>query len=285
MRDFRPLALSLMPDVMEAARAMMRHFANRGDFDTKSDGSPVTAADTECEEIVIAALARVAPGVPVIAEEAVASAGATPSSASARFFLVDPLDGTKEFISGRGDFTLNIALVEDGTPRFGLIYAPALARLYLTLSDEEAVATTLDPENGNWQSALGSATRLAARPVSPGRSRVMVASRAHGAAELERWLRDSAVEVGGMTSIGSSLKFCLVADGTADLYPRLSPTMEWDTAAGHAIAVAAGAIVTDAAGAPLRYGKTETGFRNPGFIVWSSPDDLILGELKAALPS
>ncbi|MBL8564568.1 MAG: 3'(2'),5'-bisphosphate nucleotidase CysQ [Hyphomicrobiaceae bacterium] len=282
MRDFRPLVLSLMPDVMEAAKAMMRHFAKRGDFDTKSDGSPVTAADTECEAIVIAALDRVAPGVPVVAEEAVANAGATPSSAAARFFLVDPLDGTKEFISGRGDFTLNIALVEDGTPSFGLIYAPALARLYVTLSDEEAVATTLDPENGDWQAALGSATRLAARPASPGRSRVMVASRAHGAAELERWLRDCSVEVGGMTSIGSSLKFCLVADGTADLYPRLSPTMEWDTAAGHAIAVAAGAIVTDAAGAPLRYGKTERGFRNPGFIVWSSIDDPILGELKAA---
>lgn len=280
--DYRQLVEKLMPCVVAAGAAMMRHFAGRAGFATKSDGSPVTAADTESEAIVTAALQRIAPDVPVIAEEAI-SDGAAPASIGARFFLVDPLDGTKEFISGRGEFTLNIALVENGTPRFGLIYAPALARLYVTLADDLAVAATLDPETGDWHEAIAAAARLQSRAAPADRSRVLVASRAHGAEELDRWLRETAVDVKGMTSIGSSLKFCLVADGTADLYPRLSPTMEWDTAAGHAIAVAAGAVVTDASGLPLRYGKIEAGFLNPGFIVWSSGEDRVLVELRGAV--
>jgi 3'(2'), 5'-bisphosphate nucleotidase len=221
----------------------------------KADESPVTAADQAAEAIILEHLARMAPGVPVVAEEA-AAAGAAPQVAG-RFFLVDPLDGTKEFVAGRDEFTVNIALIEQGAPVLGVVGAPALGRLFAgDVTRGEAF------EIRGAGGAPGSARiPMRVRPWPPD-GPVAVASRSHGSAETEAWL--AAAAVAARVSIGSSLKFCLLAAGEADVYPRFGPTMEWDTAAGHAVVCAAGGDVHEIDGRPLRYGKT--GFRNPSFI-------------------
>jgi 3'(2'), 5'-bisphosphate nucleotidase len=221
----------------------------------KADQSPVTAADQAAEAIILAHLARAAPGVPVVAEEA-AAAGATPAVA-ARFFLVDPLDGTKEFVAGRDEFTVNIALVEDGVPVLGVVGAPALGRMFA------GDVGRGDAFELRWvgASTASDRVRLRVRPTPVG-GPVAVASRSHGSAATEAWLAGAGVSA--RVSIGSSLKFCLLAAGEADVYPRFGPTMEWDTAAGHAVVLAAGGVVRETDGRPLRYGKP--GFRNPSFI-------------------
>jgi 3'(2'), 5'-bisphosphate nucleotidase len=218
----------------------------------KADESPVTAADQAAEAIILERLARAAPGVPVVAEEA-AAAGATPQVA-AQFFLVDPLDGTKEFIAGRDEFTVNIALIAQGAPVLGVVGAPALGRLF---AGDVSRFQAFEIRGGRDASPLA----LRARPRPPG-GPVAVASRSHGSPETEAWL--AAAGVAARVSIGSSLKFCLLAAGEADVYPRFGPTMEWDTAAGHAVVAAAGGEVCETDGRPLRYGKP--GFRNPSFI-------------------
>jgi len=222
------------------------------DFDVrgKSDASPVTAADERAEAIITSALAALTPDIPVVAEEAVSS-GVMPDIASGRFWLVDPLDGTKEFISRNGEFTVNIALVEHGVPVLGVVLAPALGRLYAGGVDL-----------GAWVEDAEGRRPIRCRPV-PDVGLSVVASRSHGdAAELEAFLAGR--KVAALVNAGSSLKLCLVAAGHADLYPRLGRTMEWDIAAGDAVLRAAGGLVRRVGSdEPLRYGKP--GLDNPHF--------------------
>jgi 3'(2'), 5'-bisphosphate nucleotidase len=225
----------------------------------KSDGSPVSNADIEAERLIRAKLAEVVPGAAIIAEESFEAWENGP--APERFLLVDPLDGTREFLSGRDEFTVNIALVEAGQPVVGAIYAPALNHVYF--AGGTAFRAEIPP--GGVLSTPEASSIISTSPV-PGRGMRAIGSRSHMDAETQRWLRR--LPVTELRSAGSSLKFCLIAYGDADVYPRLAPTMEWDTAAGHAILSAAGGCVTTPDGAPLRYGKTEEGFKNHGFVAW-----------------
>ena len=215
----------------------------------KADASPVTEADTRAERVILDGLATCAPNVAVVAEESVA-AGDVPELDGRPFFLVDPLDGTKEFIGRNGEFTVNIALVEDGAPTAGVVYLPALGETFWTAGDGKA-----------WRArGGGAAERIVCR--RPGTRPVAIASRSHRSADTDAYLRR--FNVAETVSAGSSLKFCRIAEGVADLYPRLGRTMEWDIAAGHAIVAAAGGSVETLDGERLLYGKP--GFENPWFV-------------------
>ncbi|MDP9139006.1 MAG: 3'(2'),5'-bisphosphate nucleotidase CysQ [Pseudomonadota bacterium] len=224
----------------------------------KQDHSPLTAADIAAETIILAGLERHAPGIPVIAEESVA-AGRVPEVAD-RFFLVDPLDGTKEFLSRNGEFTINIALIDDARPVLGVVFAPAIKRLFWASAEAGAFAAEVALDDPVTQTAKVS---LRARKVPATGLRVLV-SRSHADAETEAWCKSR--DIATRLAAGSSLKFCLIASGEADVYPRFGRTMEWDTAAGQAILCAAGGRVLTFAGTPLRYGKKAQSFANPGFI-------------------
>ncbi len=240
----------------------------------KADGSPVTAADEAAEAVIVSALAALAPAWPVVAEEAV-SAGRVPDVAD-RFVLVDPLDGTKEFLSRNGEFTVNIAFVEAGVPVAGVVHAPALGRLYAGRAGEGAFAA--DVANG----AVGPFRPIAVRTPGPD-GLVVVASRSHMTAETEAFLKR--YEVASFASAGSSLKLCQVASGEADLYPRLGRTMEWDIAAGDAVLRAAGGGVFTLDGAPLPYGKRnqphDSDFANPFFVAAGGFDPFAAGAATA----
>ncbi|RIA55845.1 3'(2'),5'-bisphosphate nucleotidase [Dichotomicrobium thermohalophilum] len=260
--DFDALAAMLAETAQRAGQAIRKIYAGGLQVREKADASPVTDADEAAEKIILADLARVAPNVPVIAEEAVAS-GSVPATDDV-FFLVDPLDGTKEFVRGTGEFTVNIALVHGDIPRFGLILAPALGELFLTIAEDRAVRAEVGTDTVKPLDSV-SHEPLQTRDPAPGRL-VALASRSHMNETTERFL-----ETHGVTETfqaGSSLKFCRIAQGLADVYPRLGPTCEWDTAAGDAILRAAGGVVLTEDGTPLRYGKAEDGYRNPGFIAW-----------------
>lgn len=221
---------------------------------TKEDGSPVTEADAAAEAVIIEHLK--ATGLPVLGEESVA-AGIIPVL-GARYFVVDPLDGTKEFIKRNGEFTVNIALVEDGRPVMGVVLAPATGDIFV------------GDATGAWAGRVidgAVVDRKAIRVDLSPRLRI-VASRSHGHAALEQLCRTLDVE--SDVSVGSSLKFCLVARGDAQLYPRFTPTCEWDTAAGQAVLEAAGGAVVTLDGAPMRYGKGELKFLNPYFVAAAS---------------
>jgi len=261
--DIRRLAEDLLSVALAAGRVQMRHFAGRVAVETKADQSPVTAADRESEEIIHQALARVAPGIAVVAEEAMA-AGHKPD-VGGPFFLVDPLDGTKGFIKGRGEFTINIALVQDRRPVFGLVYAPALADLYVTLGPDEAANARLDPAADIRSLADCGLVAIRTRVPDPN-ALTALTSQSH----LNRATQEvlDAYGVIETRALASSLKFGLIAKGEADLYPRAAPTSEWDTAAGHAVLVAAGGAVTTLDGEPLLYGHPERGFVNPNFVAW-----------------
>ena len=226
------------------------------EVESKQDRSPVTEADRAAELIILAALARAAPGVPVIAEEEVA-AGRIPAHDDL-YFLVDPLDGTKEFVRGGDDYTVNIGLIEAGSPRLGVVYSPATGRLHGGCVGE-----------GAWVDE-GAGPRTI-RTRRRGEQLTAVASKSHLNQATVDYL-DAAVGACGYVSIGSSLKFCIVAEGEADIYPRASPTSEWDTAAGHAVLLAAGGLVDGPDGGPLRYGKRA--FINRAFVAtagWKAP--------------
>jgi 3'(2'), 5'-bisphosphate nucleotidase len=188
-----------------------------------------------------------------------------PKSLPDRFFLVDPLDGTKEFIHKRSDFTVNIALIEAGQPRFGLVYAPARALLAATIAAGKAVEAELSPNKAGAELRNLSAKPLHARVASETGLTALV-SHSHLDADTEAFL--ARLKIAGRSSAGSSIKFLAIAKGEADVYPRFGPTMEWDTAAGQAVLEAAGGSVIDTDGRPLRYGKVERGLRNPSFIAW-----------------
>ena len=228
---------------------MLKVYATDFDVRYKADASPLTRADEEAEALIVTALAALTPEVPVVCEEAAASG--TPRDLGQRFWLVDPLDGTKEFVSRNGEFTVNIALIEGGSPVLGVVLAPALGRLYTGVANGIAFVE----ERG--------ARRPIACRTPPAEGIAVVSSRSHAdPAALQAFL--GARRVARSVSAGSSLKFCLVACGEADLYPRLGRTMEWDTAAGHAVLAAAGGSVLEMNGSGLTYGKA--GFANPPFV-------------------
>lgn len=248
----RQLLEALLPLARRAGQAILAVYATDFAVRGKPDTSPVTEADERAEAIILAGLAALAPDIPVVSEEC-AARGELPANAAgaARFWLVDPLDGTKEFIRKNDEFTVNIALVEAGRPVLGVVLAPALGRLFAGASGV-----------GAFQEDSAGRRPLACREV-PAAGLTVVGSRSHrDGAELEAFLGGKTVA--DRLSVGSSLKFCLLAAGEADFYPRFGPTMEWDTAAGHGVLLAAGGRMRLLDGAEFVYGKP--GWANPGFI-------------------
>lgn len=238
----------------EAGALVMRHYENGVDRREKADKSPVTVADEEAERLILRALGEIAPGIPVVAEES-AAAGAKTDVSGGVFFLVDPLDGTKEFLNKNGEFTVNIALVEHGIPTLGVVFAPAKHRLFWG-----ANATAFEERDG-------AAARPIATRATPKEGMIAIASRSHRDRLTDEYLAHYPIK--DMIAAGSSLKFCVIAAGEADIYPRHGPTMEWDTAAGDAVLRAAGGRVTRLDGrTPLIYGNANEGFRNPSFVAW-----------------
>ena len=250
------MAVALADIVLRAGPAVMEEYARRGDARAKADGSPVTAADERAEEIITSALRALRPDLAVVAEEA--ASRAQPAPPGELFFLVDPLDGTKEFLSGNGEFTVNIALVQAGEPIAGAVLAPALGRLWFAGAAAHA-ATVGDslPSRASWEPLR---VRRAPERLTA------LASRSHADARTQEFL--AKLPVGDRISAGSSLKFCVIAEGRADLYPRFGPTMEWDTAAGDAVLTAAGGVVASEDGMRLRYGKIQDLFRNSSFLAY-----------------
>jgi 3'(2'), 5'-bisphosphate nucleotidase len=224
----------------------------------KDDLTPVTEADEAAERIILATLKVHDPETPIISEEAAAS-GFIPQTAG-RFYLVDPLDGTKEFLNRNGEFTVNIALIDKARPVLGVVHAPALGRVFCGEAGAGAFEAHLGSEPDI--EALAWHVLKARKPSSDGP--VVVASRSHRDERTDAYLK--CLKVRRIVSAGSSLKFCLLAAGEADLYPRFGRTMEWDTAAGHAVLVAAGGRVELETGEPLTYGKAASGYDNPAFI-------------------
>jgi 3'(2'), 5'-bisphosphate nucleotidase len=254
--DHGGLVDQLAEAAREAGEAILTIVRRGFEVEAKEDRSPVTEADRAAELVILAALARAAPGVPVIAEEEVA-AGRIPAHEDT-YFLVDPLDGTKEFVRGGDDYTVNIGLIEQGLPRLGVVFAPATGVLHGGIVGE-----------GAWVDD-GSGRRLI-QTRERGEQITAVASKSHLNQATIDYL-EAAVGTCGYVSVGSSLKFCIVAEGRADIYPRASPTSEWDTAAGHAVLLAAGGIVDGPDGRPLRYGKRA--FLNRAFVAtagWKAP--------------
>lgn len=267
--DHKQLASALLPAVLAAGAIEMRHYRAGVAVETKADESPVTIADREAEAVLVAAIATAAPGVPIVAEEAVA-AGRLPALGD-EFFLVDPLDGTREFIARRDEFTVNVALIRSGVPVFGIVYAPACDELYLTLAHDAAAMAKIAPcENGVSLDDVALQT-IRTRAPDP-TALVALVSRSHATPETEDFLARFAIA--SRTSAGSSLKFCVMARGAADIYPRLGPTMAWDIAAGHAVLAAAGGSVTTLDGKPLLYGLSAGGLRNPHFVAWCTPQPI-----------
>jgi 3'(2'), 5'-bisphosphate nucleotidase len=252
------VTLDITRDLVEQIRAIallagqeiMTIYNSDFAVDTKADASPVTEADRAAENLITPAIRAVTDAWPVIAEEA-AAAGEAPALDGGPFWLVDPLDGTKQFVSRRGEFTVNIGLIDDGVPVLGVVHAPAIGATY-------------------WGSPLGAFAETDGAPPRPITVRrqaddglVVAVSRSHRNAELDDYL--ATLRIKEEITSGSSIKFCMVAAGRADLYPRIGRTMEWDTAAGHAVVRAAGGHVNTLDGRELTYGKP--GFENPNFIV------------------
>ena len=262
--DRPALLAALVALAGRAGDVVWAHFVGGCTASAKADASPVTAADHAAEAVILAGLAQHAPGVPVVAEEE-AAAGRVPAT-GARFFLVDPLDGTREFVARGDDFTVNIGLIEAGAPTLGVVYAPARSALYWGDTEAAEAWRAVRAPHG----AIGAAERIGVRAATD--PPCAVASRHHANPATLGWLAASGATE--CVSIGSSLKFVLIAAGEADVYPRPAPTMEWDTAAGDAILRAAGGRVLDLDGAPLAYGKPR--FFNPGFLATGRFDPLPL---------
>ena len=259
------IAVSQLVDVAIAAgNEVMRIYDTDFSVRLKGDDSPVTEADEAAEALIIAALARIAPAIPVIAEEA-AAAGTLPAT-SGRFFLVDPLDGSKEFVNRNGEFTVNIALIDNGMPTLGVVYAPAIGRIWWG-----------ERGHGAYHARLTDGVLAEPQPISVRQCTMTalhaVGSRSHGDDAVDGWLES--FQISRFIAAGSSLKFCLLASGEADLYPRFGRTMEWDTAAGDAVLRAAGGRVETLAGDLLLYGKRnqaeDTDFANPHFVAFGDP--------------
>jgi 3'(2'), 5'-bisphosphate nucleotidase len=244
--------------VVRAGAAILAVNRRAMKIEGKLDGSPVTEADLAADRIIGAGLAKLIPDIPAVSEER-AQAVRPPFRGS--FFLIDPLDGTKEFVAGRDEFTVNLALVTDGTPVFGIVAAPALGLLWRGLVGRGAERLRLN------EAGLEVPEPIHTRPL-PGRCEPWIAavSRSHGDVRTEAFIGRR--PGGQRLMLGSAVKFGRLAEGAADIYPRLAPTSEWDIAAGHAVVTAAGGKITDADGAPLRFGEGQNGFIVPGFIAW-----------------
>ncbi|MGG7645366.1 3'(2'),5'-bisphosphate nucleotidase CysQ [Rhodovulum sp. YNF3179] len=261
--DYAKLATTLRRVALDAGAKIMEIY-EADDFEVraKSDASPVTEADEAADALIFAALTEAFPGVLIVTEEQADSH----ARAAQDFLIVDPLDGTKEFVKRRGDFTVNIAYVWDGVPVRGIVYAPARRRLFYTDADGRSVE-----ETGSFTPGLHGETHPLRVSTPDNDALMVVASKSHRDQATDDYI--GRYEVRDMTSAGSSLKFCLVASGEADLYPRLGRTMEWDTAAGDAVLRGAGgAVVRFDDHAPLRYGKP--GYENPFFIAYAPGVDL-----------
>ncbi len=266
--DHEALVRKLMPAVLAAGACLLRHRSAGVVAERKADGSPVSLADREAEDILLAALAVAAPDVPVIAEEQV-SAGRIPAFDDGAF-LVDALDGTKEFLAGTPDFTVNVAMVYERRPVLGMVLAPAAGRLFVTLGENRAAQAFV----GEAEIAGGEMPVLSdIATVEPDRTALrLITSRSHRAAATEEFLRD--YRIAEDIRMGSSIKFGIIAAGEADFYPRFGPTCEWDIAAGHAVLAAAGGTVTTADGKPFLYldksriHRSADPFLNPPFVAW-----------------
>jgi 3'(2'), 5'-bisphosphate nucleotidase len=259
--EMKALAEGLLSVALTAARLQMSHFSTGVAVETKADRSPVTIADRQSEEIILIGLARVAPGIPVVSEEA-AAGGHVPATGDT-FFLVDPLDGTKPYIRGSTEFTINIALIAARQPVFGLVYAPAIPDFYVTVGPAETMAARLPPSSPAQTLAECGLAPLRTQVPDPNALRAFT-SQSHANSATKRFLDH--FNVIEQRAVSSSLKFGLMARGEADIYPRIGETSEWDTAAGHAVLAAAGGTVTTLDGQPLLYGKP--GFINPDFVAW-----------------
>lgn len=251
MADHPTLIVEIRRAALDAGRVILDIYDRGFATETKADGSPVTEADRRAEALILERLVAAAPGIPVISEEN-ATSHALP--APDRFFLVDPLDGTKEFVSRNGEFTVNIGLIEQGLPVLGVVYAPAKDALYW-----------VDAEGKAREARSGRERLIRARTVPPG-GLIAAVSRSH----LDKASTDflAGLRIAGEISAGSSLKFCLVASGKADVYPRFGPTNEWDTAAGDAVLRAAGGRMLTPDGGMFRYGKP--GYRNGPYVAWGA---------------
>jgi 3'(2'), 5'-bisphosphate nucleotidase len=261
-------AASLIDDltaIVSRAAAAIRNFTpDQAGARLKADRTPVCDADEAAEAVLLDELARLLPAVPVVSEEACAR-GELPRLGT-RFFLVDPLDGTREFLAGLDEYTVNVALIADGVPQVGIIAAPAQGRIWRGASGRGGERLDLAP----------GASPVAARNVVPLRPRRLPARGVVATVSRSHLDPRTSAFVDGLTSAeripcGSSLKFCRLAEGAADVYPRLAPTSEWDIAAGHAILTACGGAIAAPDGTPLAYGRVEEAFRVPGFIAWADP--------------
>jgi 3'(2'), 5'-bisphosphate nucleotidase len=261
-RDAAAALMAPLTDLVVRAGAAILA-VNRGAMrvDGKADGSPVTEADLAADRVIGEGLTALVPDIPAISEERVHLAK-PPYDGS--FFLIDPLDGTKEFVAGRGEFTVNLALVSNGTPLLGIIGAPALGLIWRGLVGQGAERLAIV------DGALLGAEPIRTRPIPPfGAPWLVAVSRSHGDARTEAFIdaRPGAVR----QKLGSAVKFGRIAEGAADIYPRLAPTCEWDIAAGHAVVTAAGGRITDAQGADLQFGRGRPDFIVPEFIAWGDP--------------
>lgn len=249
---------ALLPAVRAAAEqasdAILRHYEAGAEATQKADGSPVTAADNDADAIILAALRQLTPTIPVVTEEEVA-AGRIPDISAGTFWLVDPLDGTKEFIKRNGEFTVNIALIQGGAPALGVVMLPVGGTIYAACGPGTAVRGGAGQKDEPIQVRAVPAVGL-----------TVLTSRSHADdAAVDEFLTGR--RVAARVAAGSSLKFCRVAEGVGDVYPRLGPTCEWDIAAGHAVLIGAGGSLTLLEGEPFPYGKAPD-FRNPHFVAW-----------------
>jgi len=258
----RPLLDALTSIVSEAGAAILSACTRALATRTKADASPVTAADHAAEAVILAGLARVLPGVCVVSEEAAACPECLPDT----FILVDPLDGTRELVAGRDEYTVNVAIVVGGRPRLGIVSAPAQGLIWRGIEGQGAERLRLAP--GQRVSAAAEIVPVRTR-ATPSTGMIAVASRSHLDPATQAFL--ARLPIAKAINSGSAVKFCQLAEGAADVYPRLSTTCEWDVAAGHALLVAAGGMVTTPEGAPLRYGGTAAQFRLPAFVAWGDP--------------
>lgn len=260
------LNAALVPLALGVGNLILEYYNTDIEISKKSDDSPVTLADREAEKLIIETLEAKWPDLPIVAEE-MCAAGDIPK-VEGNFFLVDPLDGTKEFINKRDEFTVNIALIANNHPFYGLVLTPALGELFITLSSSEAGykkysngIETLSEDMKDFEPSHFTPITVRDWPSS---APVGVISRSHMDEETAAFLNKN--EVSNRISAGSSLKFCQLAQGLADIYPRFGPTMEWDTAAGHSILCAAGGKLVDGNGEPFLYGKYERKYLNGNFV-------------------
>lgn len=265
--DLTKLSELLLPEVLEAGHLMMELRVHGFSVDTKTDNSPVTEADKKVEKNLIRILSKIEPDIPVVAEEEMANIITPHMLSTDTFFLLDPLDGTRDFCENRDDFTINIGLIQNGHPVFGLIYAPARSEIFLTVSENESLFSNVSPYQ-----KISSLEKLNPQPIrvrtGGGKGLHALVSRSEtNEVFAERIRKLGANKITGMSS---AIKFCLIARGDADIYPRYGATHEWDTAAGHAILNSAGGAVVTMEGTPLTYGKSQNHFLNGPFVARAS---------------